>query len=412
MVVKEFQHTVIDHGVCAAEGFLASGVHCGLRKNKNKPDLALIYSPEVCQAAAVYTQNKVKGAPIYVTQSHLSDNLAQGIIINSGNANTCNPDGEEKAKIMCKAIAQELGIQSENMLVASTGIIGESLPVELIVDACPTLKNQLSREGNDDAAAAILTTDTCEKEFALSFELEGKEVKIGGISKGSGMIHPNMATMLCFVTTDLAIESSLLEKALKEVTEETFNMISVDGDTSTNDMVTVLASGLAGNEIITEEDSPAYQAFIQGLYLVLMNLSRKIAQDGEGASKLLECQVTGAPEKAIAKAVAKSIITSSLVKSAIFGQDPNWGRILCAIGYAEGAFEIQQVKVDLASEFGQATVCLQGARADFDVKELEKILTADEIFILVDLGQGGFEATAWGCDLTYDYVKINADYHT
>lgn len=412
MAVKEFQHTVIDNGVCAAEGFLASGVHCGLRKNKNKPDLALIYSEQICQAAAVYTQNKVKGAPIYVTQSHLKDNVAQGIIINSGNANTCNPDGEEKAKMMCTAIANELNIKSENMLVASTGIIGESLPIALIVNACPALKNQLSREGNANASSAILTTDTCEKEFALSFELDGQEVKMGGISKGSGMIHPNMATMLCFVTTDLAITSSLLQKALKDVTEETFNMVSVDGDTSTNDMVTLLASGLAGNELITEEQSPDYQAFVQGLYLVLMNLSRKIAQDGEGASKLLECQVKGAKEKAVAKSVAKSIITSSLVKSAMFGQDPNWGRILCAIGYAEGDFDIQQVQVDLASQFGQATVCLAGARADFDVKELEKILTADEIFIFVDLGDGAFEATAWGCDLTYDYVKINADYHT
>ena len=412
MRVKEFPHHVISQGVCAAEGFLAAGVHCGLRKNKNKPDLALIYSDVLCQAAAVYTQNKVKGAPIYVTQRHLINPVAQGIIINSGNANTCNPDGEENAAKMCTSIAEELGIASENMLVASTGIIGESLPIDLIVDACPTLKTQLSRTGNANAAAAILTTDTCEKEYALSFDLDGTEVKIGGISKGSGMIHPNMATMLCFVTTDVAIEASLLQKALKDVTEETFNMISVDGDTSTNDMVTVLASGLAGNPQITEEDSPAYQAFLQGLYLVLMHLSRKIAQDGEGASKLLECHVTGAKEKRIAKAVAKSIITSSLVKSAMFGQDPNWGRILCAIGYAEGDFAIEKVRVDLASQFGRATVCLRGTRADFKVQELTQILTADEIFILVDLGEGTAEATAWGCDLTYDYVKINADYHT
>lgn len=412
MLTKDFNYTVIPNGVCAAQGFVASGVHCGLRKNKNRPDLALIYSETMCQAAAVYTQNRVKGAPIYVTQRHLANQQAQAIIINSGNANTCNPDGEEKAQIMCQTIADQLAIAASDVVVASTGIIGESLPIELIVDAAPALKNQLSREGNDQAAAAILTTDTCQKEYAISLEIAGKTVNIGGISKGSGMIHPNMATMLCFVTTDAAIESTLLQQAVRDVTDETFNMISVDGDTSTNDMVTVLASGLADNALISDSNSAEYQAFVQGLYVVLMQLSRKIAQDGEGASKLLECQVTGAKEKSTARFVAKSIITSSLVKSAMFGQDPNWGRILCAIGYSDGDFAIENVQVDLASTKGRETVCLNGSRADFDVKKLESILTEDEIFIYVDLGQGEAKATAWGCDLTYDYVKINADYHT
>lgn len=412
MGTKELSYTEISEGVCAAQGFVASGVHCGLRKNKSKPDLALIYSETMCQAAAVYTQNKVKGAPIYVTQKHLENNQAQAIIINSGNANTCNPDGEENALKMCQSIASQLNISEADVVVASTGIIGESLPIDLITTATPELAKQLSPQGNAQASAAILTTDTCEKEFALSFELDGKKVQIGGISKGSGMIHPNMATMLCFVTTDVAIEASLLQQALRDVTDETFNMISVDGDTSTNDMVTVLASGLAGNPEITDANSESYQAFVQGLYVVLRELSRKIAQDGEGASKLLECQVTGAKDKNTARVVAKSVITSSLVKSAMFGQDPNWGRILCAIGYSEADFAIEKVQVDLASTKGRAMVCQNGTRAPFDVPTLEAILTEEEIHIYVDLGEGNEEATAWGCDLTYDYVKINADYHT
>lgn len=412
MLTKEFNYKVVPNGVCAAEGFLASGVHCGLRKNKNKPDLALIYSENLCQAAAVYTQNKVKGAPIYVTQKHLKNHQAQAIIVNSGNANTCNANGEEDAKMMCQTIAAQLDIEESDVVVASTGIIGQPLPIDLISTATPELKNQLSREGNDQAAAAILTTDTCQKEYALSIEIAGKTVRIGGISKGSGMIHPNMATMLCFVTTDVAIEADLLQEALRAVTDETFNMVSVDGDTSTNDMVTVLASGLAENTLITDSQSAEYQMFIQGLYVVLRELSRKIAQDGEGASKLLECQVTGSQDKATARLIAKSVITSSLVKSAMFGQDPNWGRILCAIGYSEGDFSIEKVQVDLASVKGRATVCLNGSHIPFDVAQLEDILTEDEIFIYVDLGQGQAKATAWGCDLTYDYVKINADYHT
>lgn len=412
MLSNDFNYNVLSEGVCAAKGFMASGVHCGLRKNKKKPDLALIYSEQICQAAAVYTQNKVKGAPIYVTQKHLDNNQAQAIIVNSGNANTCNADGEEKAQMMCQTIADQLAIDVSNVLVASTGIIGQTLPIDLIIDAAPKLKEELSVEGNDQAAAAILTTDTCQKEYALSFDIAGSQVRIGGISKGSGMIHPNMATMLCFVTTDVAIDSTLLQKALRDVTDETFNMVSVDGDTSTNDMVTLLASGLAENPIIRKSDSAEYQAFVQGLYVVLRELSRKIAQDGEGASKLLECHVSGAKNKKTARLLAKSVITSSLVKSAMFGQDPNWGRILCAIGYSEGDFTIKNVKVDLASSKGRETVCLNGTHHEFDLAVLEEILTEETIFIYVDLGEGSAKATAWGCDLTYDYVKINADYHT
>jgi len=332
MFVNFKGYDYIDGGVCAADGFLASGVHCGLRKNKEKLDLALVYSPKVCSAAAVYTQNKVKGAPIYVTQQNLADGKAQAIIVNSGNANTCNADGEQKAEMMCEAIAKELDIKKEDVVVASTGIIGEIMPIEPIQNACPALKKGLSNKGNEQACQAILTTDTCKKEYAVSFEIGGNKCVIGGMSKGSGMIHPNMATMLCFLTTDVAISPSLLQKALSKITDDTFNMISVDGDTSTNDMVTILASSAAGNTEITDPRSKDFAIFSNALYVVLMNLSRAIAQDGEGASKLLECVVSGAEDVKTAKTVAKSIITSSLVKSAMFGQDPNWGRILCAMG--------------------------------------------------------------------------------
>ena len=407
-----FQYLVIEEGVCAPKGFYASGVHCGLRKNKNRPDLALIYSDVLCQAAAVYTQNKVKGAPIYITQKHLTTPKAQAVIVNSGNANTCNADGEEKATIMCETIAKELGIAATDVIVASTGIIGESLPVEKIVQACPELKNKLAVTGNDEAANAILTTDTCKKEFALEFLIGGKKVTMGGIAKGSGMIHPNMATMLCFLTTDVNIHPELLQKALKEITDETFNMISVDGDTSTNDMVSILASGQAENPLISTEDSLDFKAFKEALFIILRYLSRAIAQDGEGASKLLECRVVGASELLTARKIAKSVITSSLVKSAMFGEDPNWGRILCAIGYTEADFDINQVNVTFASDKGQAIVCQNGRGVDFEKMDLGKILKADEIQIFIDLQAGNEEATAWGCDLTYDYVKINADYHT
>ena len=399
-------------GVCAAKGFAASGIHCGLRKNREKPDLALLYSETPCKAAAVYTTNKVKGAPLLVTREHLADHTAQAVIINSGNANTCNPDGEEKAAQMCSLIAAELGLGEEDVLVASTGVIGEILPIEPIAKACPQLKKELRPDGNADAALAILTTDTMRKEVAVTFELDGKTCTIGGMAKGSGMIHPNMATMLCFMTTDAVIDAEVLQLALSAVTRDTFNMVSVDGDTSTNDMALIMASGQAGNAEIASVESPAYQKFVGGLYAVMMNLSRMIAGDGEGATKLLECTVTGAKDEAAAKTVAKSVITSSLFKSAMFGEDANWGRILCAIGYAEADVDIDCVNVALKSVNGEIVVCEDGRGVNFSEEKAKAILQADEVKIILTLGDGDGKAVAWGCDLSFDYVKINASYRT
>lgn len=412
MTVKFKGYDTIDGGICAPRGFMASGVHCGLRKNRAKPDLALVYTETLCDAAAVYTQNKVKGAPLYVTQQHLKNKKAQAIIINSGNANTCNLDGEEKAQMMCDIIAKELDIQADDVIVASTGIIGEILPIEPIQKACPKLKAELSETGNENAAMAILTTDTVKKEIAITFDIGDTQCTIGGMAKGSGMIHPNMATMLCFLTTDAAIHPNLLQRALGDVTNDTFNMISVDGDTSTNDMVTILASGSAGNDMIENPRSAEYETFVNALYVVMMNLSRAIAQDGEGATKLLECAVNNANDEKTAKIVAKSVITSSLFKSAMFGEDPNWGRILCAIGYSNADFDITQVSVRLKSNLGDVLVCEGGRGVKFDLQEVRTLLHADEIKIIIDLNDGNANAVAWGCDLTYDYVKINADYHT
>lgn len=411
-MVKFKGYDFIDGGVCATKGFMASGVHCGLRKNRTKPDLALIYNEKLCNAAAVYTLNKVKGATIIITKEHLEDKKAQAIIVNSGNANTCNLDGEQKAEMMCELIANELSIDKNNVIVASTGIIGEILPIEPLQKAIPKLKSELKDNGNDNACLAILTTDTCKKECAVSFQLDGKTCTIGGMCKGSGMIHPNMATMLCFITTNVNIHPDLLHEALLTVTGNTFNMVSVDGDTSTNDMVTILASGDAENTYIENPRDDNYDVFLNGLYTVMMNLSREIARDGEGASKLLECTVMGAETEEIAKTVAKSVITSSLFKSAMFGQDPNWGRILCAIGYSDAEFDINRVSVRLKSEFGDVTVCRKGRGVDFNLETVKDILRSDEIKIIVKLGNEDGEAVAWGCDLTYDYVKINASYHT
>ncbi len=402
----------VSGGVCAPLGFTASGIHCGLRKSSNNPDLALIFAEKPCVSTAVYTQNKVKGAPILVTQKHLQDFTAQAVIVNSGNANTCNLDGEEKAIAMCKLAGEALNIPPNNVIVASTGIIGQVLPLEPIQNQMIPLKNGLSRNGNSQASQAIMTTDLVEKVFAISFELGGKPCTIGGIAKGSGMIHPNMATMLCFLTSDVAIDGKILDTAVKSVVDDTFNMISVDGDTSTNDMVSVMCSGLAGNPEISDVNSSDYSQFHQALTLVMEVLCKKIAQDGEGATKLLECQVTGMRHKNQARTVAKSVITSSLFKSAMFGKDPNWGRILCAIGYAEGEFSVEQVKVTLKSALGEVIVCENGRGVDFQAEKASHLLSATEIFILVDMNQGDQSATAWGCDLTYDYVKINADYHT
>lgn len=401
----------IQGGVCAAKGFKANGVHCGIRKNKNRLDLGLILSDVKCNVGAVYTQNKVKGATITVTKSNLTDGMAQALICNSGNANTCNADGIDKAKMMCFLAASATGIYEEDVIVASTGVIGQPLPIEPIASSIDDLAKGLSPNGSDNMAHAILTTDTVKKEYAIEFELNGKRCVIGAIAKGSGMIHPNMATMLCFATTDVAITSQMLQTALKTVVDDTINMVSVDGDTSTNDMMTIMANGLAGNNLIDEENDD-YYLFLVALKSILTCISKDLAKDGEGATKLLECRVSGANTKADAKAIAKSVITSSLFKSAMFASDANWGRILCAIGYANADFDIDQVDVELKSCKGSVKVCERGSGIPFDEDYAYKILQEKEIVIDVELGDGNAYAVAWGCDLTYEYVKINAEYRT
>lgn len=401
---------MISGGVCAAKGFSASGVHCGIRKNKSKKDLALIYSEAPANAAAVYTTNLVKGAPIAVTKNHIADGKAQAVICNSGNANTCNANGVEIAQQTCKLLADELGISENDVVVASTGVIGQPLDITPIAQGIPSLCASLGNF-SADAAEGIMTTDTKLKEIAVSFEIGGKECKIGGIAKGSGMIHPNMATMLVFITTDCAISSEMLQKALSGDIAETFNMISVDGDTSTNDMVTVLANGMAGNPEITAPGED-FNTFMKALNTVTVWLCRRIAADGEGATKLLECVVSGASDRKTAKTVAKSIICSSLTKAAMFGADANWGRVLCAIGYSGADVDINKVDVAFSSEAGKIEVCKNGCGIDFSEEKAKEILLKDEINILVELNSGSENSTAWGCDLTYDYVKINGDYRT
>ncbi len=403
-------YEIISGSVCAAKGFKASGVHCGLRRNKSKLDLGLVYAEDICKAAGIYTENKIKGASVTTTKRHLENGEAQAIIINSGNANTCNLDGEEKATLMCELVAKELSLNPQDVIVASTGIIGKSLPIEPIESSLPELVSKLSYDGYENVGKAILTTDSCEKNFTISFNLGDKKCVIGGIAKGSGMIHPNMATMLCFLTTDVNISKELLSMSLRNIADDTFNMISVDGDTSTNDMATILASGKAGNEEITDVNSLEYQIFSSLLYVVMENLAKQIAQDGEGATKLMECQVTNADSIKTAKIISKSVITSNLFKCAIYGEDPNWGRILCAIGYAPTDFDVNKVSVSLKSEHGEVKICSEGRGIEFDVPAVENILTSAHVFVLVDLDSGEFNATAWGCDLTYDYVKINAAY--
>ena len=400
----------ISGGVCAAQGFTAAGVHCGIRKNKDKRDLALIYSQVPASAASVYTSNLVKGAPLTVTKAHLADGVAQAIVCNSGNANTCNADGIQVAQEMCRLTGAALGIDPHNVVVASTGVIGQRLDVAPIAAAMPQLVSELG-DHSEEAAEAIMTTDTMLKEVAVSFEIGGKTCKLGGIAKGSGMIHPDLATMLVFLTTDCAIAPAMLEKALKLDVAKTFNMVSVDGDTSTNDMVTILANGMAGNAPITAE-GPAFTAFMEALNSVTLFLCRCIAGDGEGATKLLECRVTGAKTEADAKTTAKSIICSSLTKAAMFGADANWGRVLCAIGYSGAAVDVSRVDVSFASCRGQILVCQNGAGVDFSEEFAKEILLEDAIDIVVTLHDGEAAATAWGCDLTYDYVKINGDYRT
>ena len=401
----------ISGGVCAAKGFLASGIHCGIRKNRTKRDLALIYSEVPSSAAAVYTTNLVKGAPLTVTKSNIENGVARAIICNSGNANTCNANGIEIATETCNLLGESLGIDSKDVVVASTGVIGQPLDITPIKEGIPKLKNTLNDNGSAAAAEAIMTTDTIAKEVAVEFTLSGKTCRIGGIAKGSGMIHPNMATMLVFITTDVSISPQMLQKALSGDIKNTFNMISIDGDTSTNDMVAMLANGLAGNPEITSENEDFYE-FMKALNTVTVALCRMIAGDGEGATKLLECKVSGADSEITAKTVAKSVICSSLLKAAMFGADANWGRVLCAIGYSGAEVDVNRVDVSFKSSAGEIAVCKNGAGIEFSEEIAKEILLQKEIEIIVGLGDGLFSATAWGCDLTYDYVKINGDYRT
>lgn len=412
--VKEYDgYKYIDGGVCAAGGFVAGGLNCGLNPNKDKNDLCMIFAETDCSAAAVYTQNKVKGAPIIVTKNHLEKSLghARAVIANSKNANTCNADGIEKAEKMCTLTAEALGIDAGEVIVASTGVIGQPLPIEPIESHIPVLAGSLSREGHTDAATAIMTTDTVKKEVAVEFEISGKTCRLGGMAKGSGMIHPNMATTLNFITTDVCISPEMLSRALSEITKITYNCLSVDGDTSTNDMVCVMASGMTGNSEITA-DGAEFDTFRKALYIVMSEMTRMLAKDGEGATKLVECVCSGAPSLDTAIIVAKSVIRSPLLKCAIFGEDANWGRILCAVGYAPAEFDINKVDVDICSAAGSVSVCRNGAGIPFSEDTAKIVLGEDEIQILVNLNQGPQSATAWGCDLTYDYVKINGDYRS
>ena len=402
--------TGIDGGVCAAKGFTAGGIHAGIRKNKAKKDLALIVSEKKANTAAVYTTNLVKGAPLIVTKNNISDGFAQAIICNSGNANTCNLGGEEIAEKMCQLTAQTLGIDAKDVVVASTGVIGQPLDIEPIEKSMQSLKDSLGNNSTD-CNRAIMTTDTVEKQAAVEFTVGGKVCHLGGIAKGSGMIHPDMATMLVFITTDAAVSSPMLQKALSTDIQSTFNMVSVDGDTSTNDMVVVMANGMAENAEITAEGED-FSEFMKALNSVTVSLCRMIAGDGEGATKLLECNVSSASDEKTAKTVAKSVICSSLFKAAMFGADANWGRVLCAIGYSKADVDVNKIDVSFSSAKGELAVCKNGRGIDFSEEKAKEILLEKEITVNIVLNSGEAEATAWGCDLTYDYVKINGDYRT
>ncbi len=402
----------IDGGVTAPNGFLASGIYCGLKKSNLQKDLALIYSQVPAAAAGMYTKNKVKGAPIYITKEHLTNKKAQAIIINSGNANTCNgDDGLNKAKKMTSLQAKELKLKTDDILVASTGVIGVPLNIDAIKDGIPLLTEKLSKEGFDDASSAIMTTDTFKKQLALEFYIDDKKVTIGSMAKGSGMIEPNMGTMLSFLTTDLSISSELLDEALKSSVKVTYNRVSVDGDTSTNDMILILANGLAENPTITEKDEN-YDAFLKALTELNTIMAKNIAKDGEGATKLLECQIFGASCEKDAVVLGKSVINSSLVKTAMFGSDANWGRILCALGYTTIDFDPEKVDVSFESHAGSIKVCEAGSSLPFDEDKAKKILNENEIIIKVNLFLGQYSAYVWGCDLSYEYVKINGDYRS
>lgn len=403
--------TKINGGVTAPKGFKASGIHCGIRKNKIKKDLALIVSEVRASAAAVYTTNLVKGAPITVTKANIADGYAQAMICNSGNANTCNANGIEIAEQMCALVEKHTSVKAGDVIVASTGVIGQKLDITPIANRMEELVSLLSENGSLSAANAIMTTDTIVKEVAFSYNVGGKECRIGGIAKGSGMIHPNMATMLVFVTTDANIAPEMLKKALSEDVKSSFNMVSVDGDTSTNDMVSVMANGLAGNTLIDAEGED-YAAFCEALAGVTQTLCRLIAKDGEGATKLIECHTYNAKDDSVARTVAKSVICSSLFKAAMFGADANWGRVLCAIGYSGADVDVNKIDVKFVSAAGEVSVCKNGAGIDFSEEVAKKVLTESEINVEINLNDGNCESRAWGCDLTYDYVKINGDYRT
>lgn len=401
----------IGGGICAPKGYMASGIHCGFRKNRDKKDLGIIISDKECSVAAVFTQNKVKGAPIAVDKEHIKDGKIRAVICNSGNANTCAVNGIEVAENTCRLLAEVLDIKKEDVFVSSTGVIGEPLKFETFEEGVPRAVKELSYTGSDDFAHAIMTTDTVKKEAAYSFKIAGKEVKIGGVAKGSGMIHPNMATMLCFITTDADITPEMLQKALNRDIKDSFNQISVDGDTSTNDTVCLMANGMAENILIDTEDEN-YRTFCDALATLTKQLARGVVKDGEGATKMIECTVTKAPDKQIARRISKAVITSTLFKSAIFGEDANWGRILCAVGYSGADFDINFVDVYLRSKIGSILVCKDGSYYEFDEDMAAEILTDDEIFVDIDLNQGLYDAKAWGCDLSYEYVRINGDYRT
>ena len=400
-------------GVCAAKGFAAAGVHCGVKagSSPDKNDLAMILSERECAAAAVYTLNRVKAAPIYVTMGHLEDGVCRGVIANSGNANACAPLSHENAEQMCALAAKATGLKPGDFVVASTGVIGQELNISAIEKGMPALMSALSGDGSDAAARAVMTTDTVKKETAVAVAIGGRTVTIGAIAKGSGMIHPNMGTMLCFITTDCAITHDVLQDALHDIVPRTFNRVTVDGDTSTNDMCVVLANGMAGNEQIEWKDDN-YIVFCKALHQVCEAMARSIAADGEGASRLVTCTVRSARSEDSAERLAKAVVGSSLVKAALFGADANWGRVLCAMGYSKAPFRPEYVDIGFSSIQGSILVCEKGTGLDFDEELAKKILTQDEVVIEVSLNEGGHEATCWGCDLTYDYVKINGDYRT
>ncbi len=403
----------INGGVTAPLGFTANGVHAGVKAGSDpaKNDLALIVSEKECAAAATYTLNRVKAAPLYVTMGHLEDGTARAIIANSGNANACAPYSHEYAERTCAAAAAALGLQKDDIVVASTGVIGQTINVEAIEAAIPALKEGLNREGSDAAATAIMTTDTVKKEYAVEVEIGGKAVKLGAIAKGSGMIHPNMGTMLCFITTDCAITHEMLEQALRTVVPRTFNRVTVDGDTSTNDMCVVLANSMAENPLIEWKDTN-YAAFTAALMELCTELAEAIAGDGEGASRLITCTVDGARNEESAERLAKSVVGSSLVKAAMYGSDANWGRVLCAMGYSKAPFRPEHVNISFRSQAGEILVCQHGEGLNFDEDVAKQVLTQDKVEILVTLNEGEGKASCWGCDLTYDYVKINGDYRT